>query len=104
MEMSVRQARALFAAALAAAERGERVTITKNGRAIAELGPLQPPVAPPVSAKKAWDWAELDCIQEELGIPTPDPPLDDHWRKAFDDPAFSREVLGLEDDWQPYRP
>ncbi len=32
MELSVREARAQFATALAAAERGERVTITKNGQ------------------------------------------------------------------------
>ena len=39
MEMSVREARAQFATALSAAERGERVTITKNGKPIAEIGP-----------------------------------------------------------------
>ncbi|TPG10407.1 type II toxin-antitoxin system Phd/YefM family antitoxin [Sphingomonas oligophenolica] len=42
MEFSVREARAQFATALAAAKRGERVTITKNGKPIAELGPPQP--------------------------------------------------------------
>lgn len=39
MKMSVREARAQFAAALAAVEKGERVTITKNGTPVAELGP-----------------------------------------------------------------
>ncbi|ONF96624.1 type II toxin-antitoxin system Phd/YefM family antitoxin [Sphingomonas jeddahensis] len=39
MEMSVRKARAQFAHPLAAAGRGERVTITKNGKPVAELGP-----------------------------------------------------------------
>ena len=32
------------------------------------------------------------------------PPLDDKWLEEFNDPAFSRKVLGLEDDWEPYRP
>lgn len=48
MEMSVREARAQFATALAAAERGERVTITKNGKPVAQLGPPE--------AKKGFDW------------------------------------------------
>lgn len=39
MEMSVREARANFAHALDVAERGESVTITKNGKSVAELGP-----------------------------------------------------------------
>ena len=98
MEMSVREARAQFATALAAAERGERVTITKNGKPVAELGP------PKSRAKKKFDWNELDAVQERLGIPKPPFPPDEEWRKAFDDPAFSREALGLDDEWEPYRP
>jgi len=97
MEMSVREARAQFATALAAAERGERVTITKNGKPVAELGP-------PKFTKKKLDWDELDRIQERLNIPEASNALDDEWRKAFDDPAFSREVLGLPADRQPHRP
>lgn len=78
MEMSVREARAGFAAALSAAERGERVVITKNGKPVAELGP------PTVSARKVkLDWAELDRIQEKLGIPKPTVPLDDAWLERF---------------------
>lgn len=41
MKMSVREARSNFALALDAAERGESVTITKNGKPVAELGPLK---------------------------------------------------------------
>lgn len=99
MEMSVREARAQFATALAAAERGERVIITKNGKPIAEIGPASKPVK-----KDRFDWDELDAVQERLGIPKPPFPLNEEWRKAFDDPAFSREALGLSDDWEPYRP
>lgn len=39
MEMSVREARANFARARDAAERGEHVSITRNGKKVAELGP-----------------------------------------------------------------
>jgi prevent-host-death family protein len=91
MEMSVREARAQFAAALAAVERGERVTITKNGKPVAEL------VAPP--AKKGFDWDRLEEARRKLGIETVE--LDDEWLEAFNDPAFSREVLGIGDDWDP---
>jgi prevent-host-death family protein len=99
VEMSVREARAQFAAALDAASRGERVTITKNGKPVAELGP---PPAPKV--RKPLTWEELDRLQEKLGIPKPEQPLDEEWRRRFDDPAFSREALGLPDDWEPFRP
>jgi prevent-host-death family protein len=91
MEMSVREARAQFAAALAAVERGERVTITKNGKPVAEL------VAPKV--KKGFDWDRADRVRKELGIENAT--LDDEWMEAFNDPAFSREVLGIGDDWDP---
>jgi prevent-host-death family protein len=91
MEMSVREARAGFAAALSAAERGERVVITKNGRPVAELGPPTAPVR-----KLKLDWAELDRIQEELGIPKPSVPLDDKWLEAFNSPDWTEELFGPE--------
>lgn len=53
MEMSVREARAQFAHVLAAAERGERVTITKNGKPVAELGP-------PAVRKNPFTWERLE--------------------------------------------
>jgi prevent-host-death family protein len=87
MEMSVREARAQFAYALAAAEKGERVTITKNGKPVAEL---VPPSAP--AKRRKLDWDELDRIQEELGIPKPagEPERD------FDDPSWTEELFGPE--------
>lgn len=86
MEMSVREARAGFAAALAAAERGERVTITKNGKPVAELGP---------PAKRAGlDWERMKRVSADLGIATPDPPLGEQWRKRFDDPSWTEELFG----------
>jgi len=38
--------------------------------------------------------AALDRRRRELGVA----PVGDAWREAFDDPAFSREVLGLDAD------
>lgn len=96
MKMSVREARANFAAALEAAEKGEHVIITKNGKPVAELGP---PAAEP---KKKLDWDALDKIRKQHGWDKLEP--EDVWPAEFDDPAFSREVLGLDDDWQPDQP
>jgi prevent-host-death family protein len=92
MEMSVREARANFSHALAAAERGEHVTITKNGRAVAQLGP-------PPKKKGGLDWDHLDRVGKELGLDKVK--LEEGWQERFDDPAFSRDVMGLGDDWKP---
>lgn len=89
MEMSVREARAGFAAALAAAERGERVTITKNGKPVAELGPLAES-----KRRKPLDWDELDRLQVQLGIPTPSPEVASYWEKHFDSEEFNKEIWG----------
>ena len=85
MKMSVREARAQFASALAAVENGESVTITKNGKAVAELGP-------PKSKKGGLDFDKLREVSKQFG-----------WENAtvvfdpeFDDPAYSRKVLGLD--------
>ena len=93
MELSIREARAQFAKAIEAAQRGERVTITKNGKPVAEL-------VPP-TVKRKFDWDRLDRVRRELGIEKAN--LDDEWMEAFNDPAFSREVLGIGDDWDPTR-
>ena len=85
MELTVREARAQFAAALSAAQRGERVTITKHGKAVAELGP---PTAP--ASKPKWDWDELDRLQAELDIPAPKP----GWEEWFDSEALNKEIWG----------
>lgn len=93
MKMSVREARANFAIAIDAAERGEHVTITKNGKAVAEMGP-------PIT-KKSLDWDALEQFRKERGWDKLTP--EEVWPSEFDDPAFSREVLGIGDDWDPTR-
>ena len=88
MKMSVREARANFAAALEAAEKGERVIITKNGKPVAELGPPRQPMG--------FDFERAARARKEMGLDTLD--IDELWPPEFDDPAFSRKVLGLDDD------
>ena len=85
MELSVREAKARFAEAMAAAARGERVVVTKHGHPFIEMIP----------ARKTGgvDWEKADRIRKELGLDAV--ALD--WPEEFDDPAFSRRVLGLEE-------
>ena len=86
MEMSVREAKAKFSAAIAAAERGEAVTITKNGKAVVDIVPTRP-------KKTKLDFEALDAMLKERGLDNIEVDLPDY----FDDPAYSRKVLGLED-------
>lgn len=84
MEMSVREAKARFSEAAEAAARGERVIVTKHGQPFIEL----------VAATKRGgvDWTRARSLREELGLTGSVTGLPD-----FDDPAFSRHVLGIED-------
>ena len=86
MEMSVREAKAQFSAAIAAAERGEPVVVTRHGKPVATIVPF---VSKPVGV----DWTRAAQIRAELRMDQ----VDDDWPAIFDDPAFSRKVLGLED-------
>jgi prevent-host-death family protein len=84
MELSIREAKARFAEAAAAAARGERVVVTKHGRPFVEL----------ISAQRAFgmDFEKAAMIRRDLGLDG----LKVSLPPNFDDPAFSREVLGLE--------
>ena len=86
MEFSVREAKAQFSAAIAAAESGEHVVVTRHGKPVATIVAYEP--------KPVEDfWKRLAGIRDELGIK----PIEGDWVDAFNDPAFSRTVLGLED-------
>ena len=87
MQLSIREAKARFTEAAAAAARGERVTVTRYGKPFVELVPAR---APDVEEEL---FERLDRIQKELGLDGLIIELPDY----FDDPAFSRRVLGLED-------
>ncbi|MFT4027647.1 MAG: hypothetical protein QM676_12710 [Novosphingobium sp.] len=86
MEMSVREAKAKFSAAIAAAERGETVTVTKFGKVVAEISPPRP-------KKSKLNFEAANAMQKARGLDNLDVDLPDY----FDDPAYSRKVLGLED-------
>ncbi len=86
MEVAIREAKARLSELVAAARNGERVVITKHGRPAAELVPCK--------ARGGLDFDKLDRIRERLGIVGDAEP----WPEEWNDPAFSRQVLGLEDE------
>ena len=86
MELSIREAKARFSEAAAAASRGERVVVTKQGLPFIEWIPAQ-------KKRTMIDWEKLRKNARDLGIDGEEY----EWPEEFDDPAFSRRVLGLED-------
>ncbi len=88
MEMSIREAKAKFSAAIAATERGETVWITKFGKPVAKLSPNTETRKPKLNFEAGE--AYLKSIGWVSGSV-------DLWPPEFDDPAFSRQVLGLDD-------
>lgn len=85
MELSIQEAKARFAEAAAAAARGERVVVTKHGRPFVELVPAQ--------RTSGMDFEKAALVRRALGLDG----LDVRLPPDFDDPAFSRQVLGLPD-------
>jgi prevent-host-death family protein len=84
MELSIREAKTRFAEAADAAARGERVVVTKHGRPFVEL----------VSAQRVsgMDFEKAAMVRRALGLDG----LTVGLPPEFDDPGFSRQVLGLE--------
>ncbi len=85
MELSIPDAKARFAEAATAAARGERGVVTEHGRPFIELVPAQ--------QTSGMDFDKAATVRRELG-------LDDlavMLPLNFDDPVFSRQVLGLFD-------
>ncbi len=86
MEMSIREAKARFSEAIAAVESGEAVLITKHGKPVAQI-------SQPHAPRKGINWAAGDAYLKERGLDKMTIDLPDY----FDDPAYSRRVLGLDD-------
>lgn len=84
MELAVREAKARLSELIAAAQKGERVVITKRGVPAVELVRCPP--------QGGFDWEKLEETLRELGIEGDG----ERWPEEFDDPAVSRRVLGLD--------
>jgi antitoxin (DNA-binding transcriptional repressor) of toxin-antitoxin stability system len=86
MQLSIREAKARLSEAIAAMETGERVVLTRFGKIVAQL-------VAPEQDKRGLDFAAFDAFRKERGWVDGALRLPDN----FDDPAFSRNVLGLDD-------
>ncbi len=86
MELALREAKARLSELVAAARNGERVIITKHGRPAVELVRCD--------RRGGIDFDKLEEARRRLGIEGDR----ERWPETFDDPAFSRRVLGLDDE------
>ena len=86
MEIGLRDAKARLSELVAAARNGERVVITKHGHPAVELVRCD--------RRGGIDFEKLEEDRRRLGIEGDG----EGWPEEFNDPAFSRRVLGLDDD------
>ncbi len=70
-----------------AAESGEKVVITRHGEPAVELVRCD-------HRRGGIDFKKLECDRRRLGIKGDE----ERWPGEFNDPSFSRRVLGLSDD------
>ena len=93
MELAISAAKPRLSELIAAAQRGERVVITKRGEPAVELV---------VCAKRkrggGINFKRLAETRRRLGIVDDPPEVAREMIAALENPALSRKVLGLEDD------
>ena len=86
MEMALREAKARLSELVAAACNGERVIITRHGHPAVELVRCE--------RRGGIDFERLDAARRSLGLEQDG----ERWPPEFNDPAYSRQVLGLSDE------
>lgn len=86
MELAIREAKARLSELVSAAQSGERVVIMKYGEPVVELVRCQ--------GRGGIDFEKLEATRKHLGISGDR----EGWPQAFNDPKFSRQVLGLEEN------
>lgn len=91
-EYALDEAKDRLAEIVLAAERGERVVITKDGEPAVEL------VRCGRRRRSSIDFTKLQETRRRLGIREASPEELAGWQTRFEDPAFSRQVLGLGGD------
>ncbi len=93
MQLAVSEAKPRLSELIAAAERGERVVITRRGEPAVEL------VACPKRKRRGGiNFKRLAETRRRLGIVDDPPEVAREMIAALENPALSRKVLGLEDD------
>ena len=85
MEFPIREAKSRLSELVAATRKGERVIITRHGRPTAELVRCD--------RRGGIDFDKLEAARRRLGIEGDG----EGWPAEFNDPAFSRKVLGLDE-------
>ena len=91
-EYALDEAKVRLAEIVSAAERGERVVITKDGEPAVQL------VRCERKKNRGFDWDKLNANRRRLGIEDAPPEEVEAMMAAFHDSALSRRVLGLGDD------
>lgn len=94
MELAITAAKPRLSELIAAAQRGERVVITKRGEPAVELVACPKPREKP----KGDFFARVKEARERLGIKDVPPDEAREFRAALFDTALSRRVLGLDDE------
>ena len=90
MELALSEAKARLSELVSAVRRGERVVITRNGEPDVELVRYR--------KRGGIDFDRLEAARRRLGIKDASPEEVEAWMADFENPAFSRQVLGLDDD------
>ena len=90
-EYALDEAEGRLAEIVLAAERGERVVITRDGEPAVQL------VRCERKRRGRFDWDRLNANRRRLGIRDASPEEVAAWKADFEDAAFSRRVLGLDD-------
>ena len=85
MEVPIREAKARLSELVSAARKGERVIITRHGQPRAELVRCD--------RRGGIEFDRLEADRQRLGIEGDG----DGWPEEFNDPAFRRKVLGLDE-------
>ena len=94
MKLAISAAKPRLSELVAAAQRGERVVITKRGEPAVDLVACAKP-----KRRGGIDFERLEATCKRLGIEQDPPEVAEKMIAAFQDPALSRRVLGLDDDW-----
>ena len=90
-EYALDEAEGRLAEIVSAAEKGERVVITRDGEPAVQL------VRCERKRRRGFDWDRLNANRRRLGIKDAPPEEVDAMMAAFHDSALSRRVLGIDD-------
>lgn len=84
MEIALREAKARLSALVTAVQNGERVVITKRGEPAVEIVRCR--------GRGGIDFDKLEAARRLVGLAGDE----ERWPQEFNDPAFSRRLLGLD--------